>query len=240
MAVAFRAAASQASTGTGNSITINKPAGTIAGDVMVAIINVATANVRTFTPPTGWTQLDTLIEDVLLASPCQAFTFYKAAGQSEGASYLWTCDAGSLLFAGCISTFSGVDTAVPINVSAMVGQGTADQGFDTPVVVTTRPNCGIVGLVCGTTLLGNGPQYTWPANTTEDAEGRATVLVSNNPSAGVGHDNTNQVAAGNTTARSITSDVSCTWITSTIALTAAAGPPPVRVLRQAVKRSASF
>lgn len=239
MAVAFRAAASQANTGASTTITITKPAGTINGDVMVAYISVLTAAARTFTPPSGWTQLDTAIADNILGTATQGFTFYKVAGTGEGASYQWTCSASHIM-AGVISTYSGVDSAAPINANAITNVNDVQGTAATPVVTTTRPNCGVVNMASGSLVLSQGPTFTWPASTTKDAEARGNIGLSNNTTAAIGHDNSNQAASGNTTARTITSSSNTTWVLSTIALTPAGNPPPVRMLRQAVKRSASW
>ncbi|HEX6938817.1 MAG TPA: hypothetical protein VF158_05355, partial [Longimicrobiales bacterium] len=56
MAIAFVAAAS-ASSLTTTSLTVNVPAGTAAGHVMVAVITIRTGNLtdNPITPPAGWT-----------------------------------------------------------------------------------------------------------------------------------------------------------------------------------------
>lgn len=102
-----------AETGRGNpTATINKPAGTVSGDIMVAFAarSVATGTV---TPPSGWS---------LLASNGGAppVLYYKIAGGSEPASYDWTWGSGNA--AGIILTYragvAGVTGTVSLNTTA--------------------------------------------------------------------------------------------------------------------------
>ena len=85
-----------------DAITITKPAGTVDGDVLIAIIN-GNGNGLTITSA-GWVSID-VVDD---ASATMEI-FYKVAS-SEGADF--TFDMGyELRVSGVISTFTGVDTA---------------------------------------------------------------------------------------------------------------------------------
>lgn len=99
-----------------NALTITKPAGTVAGDVMMASI-VTTPYTIGFTMPTGWT----LIRNTVHSSSggnSHIASYYRVAGSSEPASYAWTFDSNHAGASGGIATFSGVDTASPIVISA--------------------------------------------------------------------------------------------------------------------------
>jgi len=123
-------------------LTINKPAGTVANDVMVAAIAFNHDSV-VITPPAGWTLVRRVENnDAILGIEVH----YRVAGASEPASYTWLATTGSTNFrfvVGGIQSFSGVDTASPINVDA--GQctpqptpcGSSSLTHATPDVTTT-------------------------------------------------------------------------------------------------------
>jgi|GEM_PF-554750 len=99
--------------GDGDIVTVAKPSGTVAGDLLVAVVDFEKgANVTTFTPPSGWT----LIRRDNQSTYIGMATFYRIAGASEGASYVWTLN-GSPKWAAGIARISGVNTGSPINAS---------------------------------------------------------------------------------------------------------------------------
>jgi len=106
-------------------LTINRPAGTIAGDVMLAFISVRSAAVQ-ITAPAGWASQAAVVQNAGNSSRQQLF--YKVAGAAEPASYTWTFDSAHQGAAGGIVSYSGVDTAAPINA---YGGNVTPQGADT-------------------------------------------------------------------------------------------------------------
>lgn len=99
-------------------LTINVPAGTQADDVMIASIVVRPANML-ITPPAGWTLVRLINQPAGGgtggAGQVQA-TYYRVATAAEPASYTWRFYGGvSNGAAGGILSFSGVDTANPID-----------------------------------------------------------------------------------------------------------------------------
>ncbi|MFJ6426931.1 hypothetical protein [Streptomyces hydrogenans] len=68
---------------------IAKPAGTTSGDVLVAFIITAGAII---TPPAGWTLIHNFNHS---AGNFVTNAYYRVAGGSEGASYLFTDDNAS-------------------------------------------------------------------------------------------------------------------------------------------------
>ncbi len=128
-----------------SSITINKPAGTIQNDVMIASIGFS-PNTLTITVPAGWTLVRRV--DNANANANSLAVYSLAAGAAEPASYAWTFSAAGYL-AGSISTFSGVDTATPVDVENgnCTQQGscaTATLSHATPSVTTTVANTMLV------------------------------------------------------------------------------------------------
>lgn len=98
-----------------NGLTINKPTGTIAGDVMVASI-AATPDTVGITPPSGWTIVQNTVQTEDAGS--HLITYYKIATGSEPANYSWSFSVSHTGAVGGIATFSGVDTTSPIVSSA--------------------------------------------------------------------------------------------------------------------------
>ncbi|WP_245591879.1 cell wall anchor protein [Cystobacter fuscus] len=125
------------STATGKSITslsITKPTGTVAGDVLLAHLVNRNNVAAVATPPAGWT----LLRSDQSASQLKSWVFYKVATASEPASYAFAIDLASYM-AGSISAFSGADTANPIDAQSGQKNGTT-ASFDTPAITTTTAN----------------------------------------------------------------------------------------------------
>jgi MSHA biogenesis protein MshQ len=98
-----------------SGLTINVPAGTAAGHVMVASV-AARPNGILIHPPAGWTLVREDIQTTGGAgNSSRMATYYRVAGATEPASYTWTFSGASTGAAGAIITFSGVDTGNPID-----------------------------------------------------------------------------------------------------------------------------
>ena len=157
-AQAFRAAAQAGATSGVLTLTINKPAGTISGDVMIAAIAVR-PNTATITAPAGWT-LIRRTNNANTNMSSQA-TYRKVAGAAEPASYSWTFNTttGS---AGGIATFYGVNSTTPVDVEN--GQTTPSGTTHTaPSVTTTKA----YDMVVTTHSYTSATTWTPPAGMTE-------------------------------------------------------------------------
>ncbi|MEI8083711.1 MAG: YDG domain-containing protein, partial [Actinomycetes bacterium] len=107
-AVAFRASAN--GSGTNTNLTINKPAGTVAGDVM--IVNIAKVGNRTTNPSlAGWTLLRGA--DLLGTTLRYGAVLYRLATADDASTtnYTFALGTGTNASSGVISTFSGVDAS---------------------------------------------------------------------------------------------------------------------------------
>lgn len=86
LAPTFVASAStQTDTASTTTVTVNKPAGTVEGDLMVAVMSGGATNLaRTWTGDTGWTEVadENAVPNLRVA--------YKVAGAAEGSSYTFT------------------------------------------------------------------------------------------------------------------------------------------------------
>lgn len=146
--IAFRAAAT-AENGSGASVlTVGTPAGTASGDVMVAGLYVrGLGSTPGLTPPPGWT----FIRRTDLGSPTGAigslFSYHKAAGADESGSHTWAFDAGRRALGG-IASYSGADTAAPIEAAEGLANDTTAAIVTAPSVTTTAADTMLVGLFC--------------------------------------------------------------------------------------------
>ncbi len=153
--------ATPALVGSPGSLVINKPAGTVTGEVMLASI-AARPTALTVVVPTGWI-LYRRTEQVN-GGPSTApggmslFTYYKevTAADTPLSNYTWTFTNSSNSgggAAGVISRISGVDTLNPIDVyNDVLGGSSLTQ--TAPQVTTTTPN---TILVAGISFLSACP-----------------------------------------------------------------------------------
>lgn len=139
-AIAHRASAG-GNNSSSSSVVINKPTGTVDGDVMLAIIDINDAS-ATITAPSGWTLLDSVNSGGLTA---KIATYYKVAS-SEGSSYTWSFSVTNRN-AGAIVSFSGVDTGSPVDVHNSQLDTDLNTSFQFASMTTSNANEMAVGLV---------------------------------------------------------------------------------------------
>ncbi len=139
--------------GGATSLTINKPAGVVEGDVMVAQVTVRGGTGTGITAPTGWTLLDRNNSTTTLGQA----DYYRVAGSSEGASYQWNFSATQKASGGIIA-YSGVaeDSPIDNNGAAHGGKNSVSgTGVTAPSITTVTANAmlvGFFGTATGTTF----------------------------------------------------------------------------------------
>ena len=122
------------------SVTIAKPSGTVAGDMLVSCLASNGTKVSSTGVPAGWTQ----IAAVLQGTSTRAFGYYKVAGASEPASYTWTLNA-SVANSGGIARYSGVSATTPVDGTPQSASGTAATSGTVPGITTSAANAMLVG-----------------------------------------------------------------------------------------------
>jgi hypothetical protein len=143
-------------------LTVSKPAGTAAGDVLIA--GVAEHEVGRITAPPGWTliRLDKVDRDVWL------WVWYRVVRAPEPSGYTWL--APDKAANAAILAYRGVNTAHPVVASA----GKANAGNSTNLIRVPSMNVGSVRntrLVMFATIEGPTPNnITPPAGFTERTE----------------------------------------------------------------------
>ena len=145
-------------------LTIARPPGTVAGDVMIASIVVRPSSVI-ITPPAGWAAQAAALQNAAGNSSRQQI-FYRVAGGAEPATYSWLFDSAHTGAAGGILSYSGVDTAAPIDA---YGGNLTPQGGDSnlqhrALAVTTTV---VDTMVISTHSLTSAVTWTPPAGMIE-------------------------------------------------------------------------
>lgn len=123
MPIAFRSIAGNSlvdNTAGDKTLTINKPAGTVDGDVMLAVVTQASYTAPPLVAaPAGWASLGAFTN-----TNGESEVFYRTAA-SEGASYNFTVAGGDPCVAvGAIASYSGVELS-PSPIDAVGGQHSA-------------------------------------------------------------------------------------------------------------------
>ncbi len=161
--VTFRSASSAVNT-VATTLVLPKPAGVVAGDALLAVVDAQGA--PAVTAPAGWALVRS--DSATSATPSVGQSVYvHIAGASEPASYTFTL-AAARGAAGGILAYDNVDNANPIDAhSGAVGAGTS---IAAPAVTTSGPDRMIVG------LFGIAPDRTTtpPAGMAERFEVTAT------------------------------------------------------------------
>ncbi|MEO5726590.1 MAG: cell wall anchor protein [Byssovorax sp.] len=116
------------------SLTITRPAGVVAGDVLLARIAHRNNVTATITPPAGWT----VIRSDQSASAIKTWVLWKVATGAEPASYAFDFSIAAYV-AGSIVAFSGADPVNPIDAAS--GQKNGDSAsLISPAITTTAAN----------------------------------------------------------------------------------------------------
>jgi hypothetical protein len=137
----FRAETSnQTGSGGATSVSINVPAGTVAGDVMLAVITSASGTAPA--TPSGWTKVTTASSANFGTGTLTVFT--HVAGSSEPASYSWSL-GGTFEASGAIGAYVGVDNVTSVQ-AASVAIGNS-KTMTAPSVTTTAGNAYVVAAV---------------------------------------------------------------------------------------------
>lgn len=163
-AIAYRSSSSASST-TGDSVTVPKPAGAVAGDVLVARV-ANRGNVTAEMTAPGWTVVGSTHSAAMLKS----VLLTRVLTGSEPSSYTFDVSAPSNLVAS-ISAYDNVDNAHPVDRYAGKVNGNSDV-FATPPVTSTVGNATAVWF--GTQLAAGSdcpPAITAPSGLSEVLDG---------------------------------------------------------------------
>lgn len=138
--IAYRAAGTAWSTAvTGNGYTLNKPAGLVTGDLMIAFISASAST--TLTPPTGWVLVDTAATTGA-TTDTGLYVLKRTAGGSEPASWTGTFASNVTRATGLVVAYSGAaDASTQFVAEAVAADASATPLYvSTPTVSNTDPN----------------------------------------------------------------------------------------------------
>ncbi|MDQ1635249.1 MAG: hypothetical protein QOJ32_2058, partial [Frankiaceae bacterium] len=93
------------------TLTVARPAGVVAGDVMVA--TVSAYGVPSLIAPSGWTLVRSDVRGTVLTT----WTYYRVAGSAEPTSTTWTFGTATSAVIG-VTGITGVDRTAPVLTSA--------------------------------------------------------------------------------------------------------------------------
>ncbi|MCL4354508.1 hypothetical protein M1349_03495 [Patescibacteria group bacterium] len=172
----------------GASMTLNKPAGTVSGDVIIAFIQ--TSGTTTVTPPADWKPIETI------QNTGSTNVFFKVAGGSEPASYTFNYDASPTYHIGRLVTYYNVDGSDPADV---IHSGVTDSTspFTASAITTIFPESKLIAVMG---IYGNRTWSGWTAGFTE-------LIDNGTTNAGFGVAEATQSAVASTGAVSATPSV---------------------------------
>ncbi|WP_326960606.1 MULTISPECIES: PKD domain-containing protein [unclassified Arthrobacter] len=147
------------STATTN-VTLNKPSGTAAGDVLVASF---TADMNpTASAPTGWTPI---VNTLNITGGARVFAYFHVVGSADPASYSWTLSA-AVKWGGGMTAYRGVNNSTPLDSSVVTATNTTYTATSiTAASITTASNKAM--LIGGVGFDSSSPAATAPSGWTE-------------------------------------------------------------------------
>lgn len=130
--ISFRSSASENNGSGSTGLTVPRPTGVAAGDLLLSTVTVGSTTVS-LTPPTGWA----LVVNASEGTDIRTLVYRRVAGSSEPASYSWTF-SGSARALGAVLAYQGVDPMQPINAADGYGNATS-KTITAPGITTNAP-----------------------------------------------------------------------------------------------------
>jgi hypothetical protein len=159
-----------------SSMALARPAGTVAGNVLVA--TVATNADATIVPSNpGWT----VVRDDVISGAVRQAVYVRVVGSSDPTSYQWMTPEGSRRITGGMSAYAGVDTTRPVDASGAT-LNAASTAVSAPSVTTTVANTMLVQLASvnaeGTLTAPAGMTEVWEAASPNTTAGNTRDVLS--------------------------------------------------------------
>jgi hypothetical protein len=141
------------------TLEIGSPAGVVAGDVMIAVVDVR--GTPAITPPAGWSLIR--VDDV--PTTMRQAVYVRVAGASEPATHTWTFSKIQSAV-GAILAYSGVDGDQPVDAHGGAAHDVATSQVSAPSITTT----GSDAMVLGFFGITQKRTFTPPAGMTERSD----------------------------------------------------------------------
>lgn len=147
------------------TVTLTKPSGTNAGDVLVASIT-ADLNPTMASIPSGWTPfVNALAINSSSTSGSRVFAYYHVVTSTDPASYAWTLSRAVMWGAG-VTAYRGVNTTTPLDSSVVTAVNTTYTATSiTAPSITTASNGAL--LIGGVGFDSRNPAANPPTGWTE-------------------------------------------------------------------------
>ena len=173
-------------TGKVNAITLQKPAGTLEDDFLLAYVFMRDYSSGPIDPPAGWNTLSDTFRPSGTGSDSRGALFWKIATAAEPNSYTFDVSQAYCTFfcynyeqtAGHIRTYRGVDMADPFDGNLEL-QTTSEGDYLRPApshTVSTDGSFLVVGWGANTVSLGNNTP-TFPADTSNQRNNFASYIT---------------------------------------------------------------
>ncbi|WP_324643602.1 PKD domain-containing protein [Pseudarthrobacter sp. LT1] len=154
------------------SLTV--PAGTAAGDVLVA--SITTDLNPNLTAPAGWTAMvNAKSINSTSTSGARAFAYYKVVGASDPGTYSWALSSAAK-WGGGITSYRGVNNATPLDSPVVTAADTSYSATSITVGSITTASNGAM-LIGGVACDCSAPVVTAPSGWTERWEAAAGQIA---------------------------------------------------------------
>jgi RHS repeat-associated protein len=182
--IGLRGVSSASSAAAVSSLAVAVPAGAQPGDVLVGQL-VAPVK-ATVTAPAGWVPAAT-VSGPAGGVTVSVFTHLVAAGDPAGVSF--TVKGAAVVLSVGVGDYTGVDTAVPVNVTAAAAPAGTGTVFTAPAVRTDRSGTEVLALwgftPASAAAVSAGPVLRWQVSSTAGA-GDVTAVGADQPVPGAG------------------------------------------------------
>ena len=151
-----------------SAVTLDRPVGTVAGDVLVATIS-ADLNPSVAQVPTGWTAIvNGLSVNSSGGSGARLYAYYRVLTSSEPSEYTWSLSAARK-WGGGVTAYRGVDTATPLDSAVVTAVNTTYTATALTLPSITTASAGAM-LVGGVALDSANPAVAPPSGWAEQWE----------------------------------------------------------------------
>lgn len=161
MSVDLRASANVLNGTAGTSVVVARPAGTVAGDFLVALI--AVVGTPTITAPAGWTLIGT--QTAAGSSTARLAAYQRLANGSEPMSWTWTLSSSQLAW-GWVGAYVSADPDAPLAATVGTSRTGAGAFFIVDGAQMSRPEGRLISAVASVRT-ANGSATTWTAQAGE-------------------------------------------------------------------------
>ncbi|AOT02493.1 hypothetical protein ASPU41_03140 [Arthrobacter sp. U41] len=124
------------------AVSLTKPSGTAAGDVLVASFT-ADKNPTVSAVPAGWTAI---VNNLSISSGARVFAYYRVVGSADPGSYSWTLST-TAKWGGGVTAYRGVNNTTPLDSAVATAANTSytATSIAAPSITTASNNAMLIG-----------------------------------------------------------------------------------------------